>query len=122
MTYTAAIAWDPATKVVTFTLSNAGSVLGSATFDLLQGTTNSPALAPPLDLSAESFLRGYVLSDVDGGATGGGTGSITAHYDDVYVGMNAAAPELFDDFEASTVFDATKWIVTGQGTKIVTHE
>jgi hypothetical protein len=42
-----------------------------------------------------------------------------AHFDDVNVGTNGAAPVLFDDFEQTTVFDASKWIIVGTGAKIV---
>jgi hypothetical protein len=120
-TYTAAIAWDASTKIVTFNLSSSGDVLGTATFDLLGSTPTTPALAPPFDLSAESFVRAYLRATVDGGSMGGGSGSITSHFDNVNVGMDGATPQLFDDFDADAVFDAAKWIIVGTGAKVVSR-
>jgi len=117
--YQAAISWLPATDVVTFTLSSGGNMLASATVDLQQGKTGSPAVAVPFDVSPNSYMRSFVTALARGGAVGGGDASIVSHFDNVYVGTDGAAPVLFDDFEGETIIDSTKWSVTGSLATIV---
>jgi hypothetical protein len=117
--YTASISWVPATKVVTFALSTGGNAIATATVDLLQASTGSPALMPPFDVSNESFMRAFLAAVVLGGATGGGDGSIGTHFDNVFVGINEGDAVLFDNFDGETVFDVMKWIISGTGARIV---
>jgi hypothetical protein len=111
--YQAAISWLPATAVVTFTLSRGGTMIGTANVDLHQGSTSSPVLAAPFDVSTDSYMRGFLTALAFGGATGGGDAAIVSHFDNVEVGTDGAAPALFDDFEGETIIDSTKWSVTG---------
>jgi hypothetical protein len=117
--YTASISWVPATKIVSYALSTGGNLIATATVDLLQASSGSPALMPPFDVSNESYLRTLLTAVVAGGAVGGGDGSIAAHFDNVVVGTNEGDPVLFDDFDGETVFDATKWFINGTGARIV---
>jgi hypothetical protein len=111
--YQAAISWLPATAVVTFTLSSGGNMIASASVDLHQGNTGSPAIAAPFDVSTDSYMRGYVTALARGGAAGGGDASIVSNFDNVELGTDGAGPVLFDDFEGQTIIDSTRWSVTG---------
>ncbi len=116
--YQAAISWLP-TDVVTFTLSSGGNTVASATVDLLQGRTGSPAVVAPFDVSSATYMRSFLTALARGGAVGGGDASIVTHFDNVSVGTDGAAPVLFDDFEGETIIDSTKWSVTGSLATIV---
>jgi len=116
--YTASIAFDPMSKTVEFKLGSNNTTIATTTIDLLQTSTGSPTIAPPYDISNESFMRGFLEALVHGGSTGGGDGSVDARFDNVYIGTSGAAPILFDDFEAATTFDAAKWIINGTGASI----
>jgi hypothetical protein len=118
-TYTASIAWVPGTKIVTFSLATGGSPLATATVDLQQASSGSPALTAPFDVSLESFVRAFLTAFVQSGAAGGGDGSIKAHFDNVYVGTNGGNAVLFDNFDGATVFDSSKWIISGAGARII---
>jgi hypothetical protein len=111
--YQAVISWLPATGIVTFTLSSGGNMIASANVDLHQGNGGSPAVAAPFDVSSDSYVRGFLTAFARGGAVGGGDASVVSHFDNVDVGMDGAAPALFDDFEGETIIDSTKWSVTG---------
>lgn len=117
--YAASIGWDATTRIVTFTLSTGGSTIATATVDLQQGVTGSPALAAPYEVSTSSFMRAFLASQVRGGATGGGDGAMTARFDDVAVGVNGQAATLFDGFDAEAGFDGARWIVRGSGATLV---
>jgi len=117
--YQAAISWLPATAVVTFTLSSGGNMIATATVDLHQGNTGSPALAAPFDVSTDTYMRGFLTALARGGAAGGGDASIVSHFDNVQVGTDGAGAVLFDDFERGAIIDATKWSVTGSLATVV---
>jgi hypothetical protein len=108
-TYTIALSVDTATKHFTFSISGgAYSVPRSATVD-----------ASSVDLSAENFVRARLLSQVKGGAAGGGNAAVTAQFANVLVGMNNQPPSLFDDFSTGPDFDPSKWTVGKQSVRIV---
>jgi hypothetical protein len=117
--YTARMAWDATTQVVTYALSSAGTTVATATVDLTQGAAGSPALALPFEVSYESFRSAFLAAQVRGGTTGGGNGALSARFDEVSVGVSGQAPTLFDDFDGEANFDPARWIVQGAGAKIV---
>ncbi len=119
--YTAFISWDPTSKIVTYTLSNGGRTVTTATVDLQQGDTVRLAISLPFDVSSASFMSAYLASQVRGGAAGGGDGTMTARFDNVYVGTNGQAATLFDDFSSETSFDSARWIVRGTGAALATN-
>jgi len=114
-TYTISLSVDTATKHFTFSISGGDySVPRSATVDASSG--NPPF---PVDLSAENFVRARLLSQLKGGAVGGGNGEVTAQFTNVLVGMNNQPPSLFDDFSTGPDFDPSKWTVGRQSVQIV---
>jgi hypothetical protein len=111
------MAWDSActfglsvntlTKVFTFSVSGSGCNGGAP---LTATVDASPASWPsfPVDVSAGNSRGGALQVQLHGGPTGGGTGTITASYDNVWIGYNNGAASPFDDFISGTINPA-RW-------------
>lgn len=114
-TYTISLSVDTVSKLFTFSISGGVyTVPRSVTVDA------SAVISPfPVDLSPENFVRARLLSQVRGGAAGGGDGAVTAEFTNVMVGMNDQPPLLFDDFSTGPDFDPSKWTVGKQSVRIV---
>jgi len=111
-TYTTSVSVDPSKEQFTFSIS--GGTLKPMTETLDLTSVTSP-FAP--DLSVANFHRARLLTEMVPGASGG-DGAITAHFDNVMVGVGGATPTLFDDFNTGTTFDTSKWNVGGETAQI----
>jgi hypothetical protein len=103
--YTMSIAFDPATRKVTYTL--AGGAYGTPLVTTLDLSAVTTPFTP--SLSAASAYRTRLFAQARGGSTGGGNGAVEGRFDDVKLGVDGAAAILFDDFGAGTHLDPAKW-------------
>jgi len=111
--YTLGISVDPPNGLITLTLTGGGLDL-SQLVDVSSVTTTADPFPPFVpDLSSTNFLQaGLLLNALSTG--GGGDGASRARFDDVRIGMDGAAPVLFDDFSgAGTRLDPARWAVGG---------
>ena len=111
--YTISISVNPASKAITFALSDRAGMNLAASVDLSRITT---PFAP--DLSAANFLWARLLARMSGGNIGHGDGSVSARFYDVKVGVDGAAPSLFDDFGTGSTFDSARWSVGGESARV----
>src|SRR5260370_39963272 len=72
-----------------------------------------------VEASAANFAQARLFSQVRGGSAGGGNGSIAGQFDNVKVGVNGGAATLFDEFNAGTSFDSTKWSIGKESVQIM---
>jgi hypothetical protein len=113
--YTITLSVDTTTKLFTFSISG-----GAYSVPRIETVDASSVISPfPVDLSPENFVRARLLSQVRGGAAGGGNGAVTAQFTNVLVGMNNQPPSMFDDFSTGPDFDPSKWTVGKQSVRIV---
>jgi phospholipase/lecithinase/hemolysin len=117
-TYTVGVQVDPTTDIITFTCSGGSLPPGGLTENVdVSGITTAGGYPFTPDLSAENYFLARLISQVESNG-GAGNGSITAHFDNVYLGQSGNAPTLFDDFNSGTTFDSSKWQVGGASAQV----
>jgi hypothetical protein len=111
--YTVGVSLDEASETFTYTIAG-GALPGVTT-----GTANAAALFAAQGVSpANDFANAVVrVRALDPGASGGGSGSMLATFDDVSRGLAGAGPSLYDDFGAATI-EPSRW-GTGEGSLAV---
>jgi hypothetical protein len=119
-------AWAAAAYDTTYTLTIAvNEATGVFTWTVQGGTFGSPGSTGTADVSSWASTVGMTLSNgflsaqlharaSDASAAGGGSGALTASFDNVMVGTNGAAATLYDDFSSrgsaeATGFDLGLW-------------
>ena len=113
--YTLSVSVDASTKIFTF------SIQGGAYSTAKTQTIDASGVTSPfaVDVSATNFFEARLLAAARGGATGGGDGAITAHLDNVLVGVDGGAASPFDDFNTGTTFDPARWKVGRESAQLV---
>jgi hypothetical protein len=99
--YRLTVALDEDTRRFQFTISGGGfgpsGVSGTADPSSYLATSAAWSGVP---LNGEGFLGAQMgVSTFDDSASGGGSGSMTARFDNVAVGLDGAAPEAWDNFD-----------------------
>jgi hypothetical protein len=112
-TYTLSLALNEATGVFTWTIQ--GGSFGAG----VSGTADVSSWAASVGVTLASTTNGFQSAQLlartnDSSAGGGGSGAITAIFDDVMVGTNGAAATLYDDFSTlgsaeATGFSQQRW-------------
>jgi hypothetical protein len=112
-TYTFGLSLNEATGVFTWTVQ--GGSFGAG----VSGTADVSAWAATAGMDLASTTNGFLSAQLhartsDSSAAGGGSGAISATFDNVMVGTNGAAATLYDDFSSmgsgeATGFSQQRW-------------
>jgi hypothetical protein len=112
-TYTFGVSLNEATGVFTWTVQ--GGSFGAG----VSGTADISTWAASVGMTLASTTNGFQSAQLhartsDASAAGGGSGAITATFDNVMVGTNGAAATLYDDFSSvgsgeATGFSQQRW-------------
>jgi hypothetical protein len=113
-TYTFTLALNEATGVFTWTVQ--GGAFGAPG---VSGTVDVSSWASAAGATFASSTDGFLSAQLhartsDASVSGGGTGAVTATFDNVMVGTNGAAATLYDDFatlgsSTATGFSQARW-------------